>query len=45
MVVVLALLGDAHAQSDRRGFLFEVRKGAQTSLLFGTIHVGPKGAL
>jgi uncharacterized protein YbaP (TraB family) len=43
LVVVLGtlLLGNsAHAQGDRRGFLFEVRKGAQSSLLFGTIHVG-----
>ena len=39
-VVTLAVLGNAHAQNERRGFLFEVRKGTQTSLLFGTIHVG-----
>ena len=39
-LVALAALGNAHAQNERRGFLFEVRKGAQTSLLFGTIHVG-----
>lgn len=39
-LVAVAALGAAHAQEDRRGFLFEVRKGTQTSLLFGTIHVG-----
>jgi uncharacterized protein YbaP (TraB family) len=39
-LVALAVLGNAHAQNDRRGFLFEVRKGTQASLLFGTIHVG-----
>lgn len=39
-LVALAALGNAHAQDERRGFLFEVRKGTQTSLLFGTIHVG-----
>ena len=39
-LVALVALGNAHAQNERRGFLFEVRKGAQTSLLFGTIHVG-----
>jgi uncharacterized protein YbaP (TraB family) len=39
-LVAVAGLGNAHAQNDRRGFLFEVRKGTQTSLLFGTIHVG-----
>jgi uncharacterized protein YbaP (TraB family) len=38
--LALTALGTAHAQNDRRGFLFEVRKGSQTSLLFGTIHVG-----
>lgn len=32
--------GAAHAQGDKRGFLWEIRKGQQTSLLFGTIHVG-----
>ena len=30
----------AFAQGDRRGFLYEIRKGNQASLLFGTIHVG-----
>jgi len=40
VLVALAASGAAQAQSDRRGFLFEVRKGAQSSLLFGTIHVG-----
>ena len=39
-LVALAAFGTAHAQNDRRGFLFEVRKGTQVSLLFGTIHVG-----
>ena len=39
-LVALIAFGTASAQNDRRGFLFEVRKGAQTSLLFGTIHVG-----
>jgi uncharacterized protein YbaP (TraB family) len=39
-LVAVAALGTAQAQNDRRGFLFEIRKGAQTSLLFGTIHVG-----
>ena len=35
------LIRDADAQnSDRRGFLWEVRKGRQTAYLFGTIHVG-----
>lgn len=38
-LVALTALGSAHAD-DRRGFLFEIRKGAQRSLLFGTIHVG-----
>ena len=39
-VSALLALGAAHAQGDRRGFLWEIRKGTQTSLLFGTIHVG-----
>lgn len=39
-LVALAVLGNAHAQNERRGFLFEVRKGTQASMLFGTIHVG-----
>lgn len=39
-LLALVALGNAHAQDGRRGFLFEVRKGTQTSLLFGTIHVG-----
>ena len=40
--VVLSLLAPALAQSPdaRRGFLYEVRKGNQTALLMGTIHVG-----
>jgi uncharacterized protein YbaP (TraB family) len=42
LVALIALLatGVAHAQGERRGFLFEIRKGSQASLLFGTIHVG-----
>jgi uncharacterized protein YbaP (TraB family) len=37
----LTWVGDTHAQdSDRRGFLWEVRKGKQIAWLFGTIHVG-----
>jgi uncharacterized protein len=43
LLIALAALiafGAAHAQGDRRGFLFEIRKGTQVSLLFGTIHVG-----
>ena len=39
-LVALAAWGQAQAQGERRGFLYEVRKGNQTSLLFGTIHVG-----
>ncbi|HET9023908.1 MAG TPA: TraB/GumN family protein [Burkholderiaceae bacterium] len=39
-LVALLALGTAHAQGERRGFLYEIRKGPQTSLLFGTIHVG-----
>jgi uncharacterized protein YbaP (TraB family) len=35
------LINDADAQNnDRRGFLWEVRKGKQIGYLFGTIHVG-----
>jgi uncharacterized protein len=37
---LLVLLGTVHAQDGRRGFLYEIRKGQQASLLFGTIHVG-----
>lgn len=42
LVALLALVAmdAARAQGERRGFLFEVRKGDQVSLLFGTIHVG-----
>jgi uncharacterized protein len=42
LVALLALVatGAAQAQGERRGFLFEIRKGSQASLLFGTIHVG-----
>ena len=42
LVAAFALLamGAAQAQGERRGFLFEIRKGGQASLLFGTIHVG-----
>ena len=37
----LAWVGDSYAQtSDRRGFLWEVRKGKQVAWLLGTIHVG-----
>lgn len=37
----LMWVGDSHAQNgERRGFLWEVRKGKQTAWLFGTIHVG-----
>ena len=36
----LLWVGDSHAQNDRRGFLWEVRKGKQIAWLFGTIHVG-----
>ena len=39
-VSALLALGVTHAQEDKRGFLWEIRKGTQTSLLFGTIHVG-----
>ncbi len=41
--VVLPLLwvGDSYAQgNDRRGFLWEVRKGKQVAWLLGTVHVG-----
>jgi hypothetical protein len=37
---ILLATSVALAQGDRRGFLYEVRKGSQVSLLFGTIHVG-----
>jgi uncharacterized protein YbaP (TraB family) len=42
LLATLGLLaaGAAHAEGERRGFLFEIRKGAQASLLFGTVHVG-----
>jgi uncharacterized protein YbaP (TraB family) len=34
-------IGDSYAQgNDRRGFLWEVRKGKQVAWLLGTIHVG-----
>jgi uncharacterized protein len=37
----LTFTGDSDAQtSDRRGFLWEVRKGKQVAWLLGTIHVG-----
>src|SRR4029453_2944050 len=37
----LLWVGDTYAQgNDRRGFLWEVRKGRQVAWLFGTIHVG-----
>src|SRR5512147_854763 len=44
MLVVSFLVSSAWAQSNdagaRRGFLYEIRKGSQVSLLMGTIHVG-----
>jgi hypothetical protein len=39
-LIALLATGATHAQGERRGFLFEIRKGSQASLLFGTIHVG-----
>jgi uncharacterized protein YbaP (TraB family) len=37
----LMWVGDSYAQgNDRRGFLWEVRKGKQVAWLLGTIHVG-----
>jgi uncharacterized protein YbaP (TraB family) len=36
----LLMLGTAQAEDGKRGFLWEIRKGPQVSLLFGTIHVG-----
>jgi len=41
-LVVMLLAGAAQAQGvdTRRGFLYEIRKGSQTALLMGTIHVG-----
>ncbi len=37
----LIFISDSSAQAnDRRGFLWEVRKGKQVGYLFGTIHVG-----
>ena len=39
-VIALFAMDAARAQGERRGFLFEIRKGSQASLLFGTIHVG-----
>lgn len=42
LFMVLAAAGAAQARADdgRRGFLYEIRKGSEASLLFGTIHVG-----
>lgn len=42
LVACLLAAGAARAEGEgeRRGFLYEVRKGAQVALLFGTIHVG-----
>lgn len=42
LALIASLLAPVQAQSSdaRRGFLFEVRKGNQTALLMGTIHVG-----
>ena len=53
VAVLLTLASQSLAQgNDRRGFLWEIRKGNQVGLLFGTIHVGrpefyplPKGRL
>ena len=39
-LIAFVAMGAAQAQGERRGFLFEIRKGSQASLLFGTIHVG-----
>lgn len=40
-LVSLTAVGDSYAQTgDRRGFLWEVRKGKQVAYLLGTIHVG-----
>jgi uncharacterized protein YbaP (TraB family) len=41
LVVLFACLASAvDAQPAKRGFLYEIRKGSQTALLMGTIHVG-----
>jgi len=42
VVLAAGLLATAQAQSTatKRGFLYEIRKGSQTALLMGTIHVG-----
>lgn len=41
LAVLLTLAAQGRAQDkDRRGFLWEIRKGNQVGLLFGTIHVG-----
>jgi uncharacterized protein YbaP (TraB family) len=41
LAVLLTLAPQSRAQdNDRRGFLWEIRKGNQVGLLFGTIHVG-----
>jgi hypothetical protein len=53
LAVLLTLGSQSLAQgNDRRGFLWEIRRGNQVGLLFGTIHVGrpefyplPKGRL
>jgi uncharacterized protein len=39
-IVLLAGVAQAQAPETRRGFLYEIRKGNQTALLMGTIHVG-----
>ncbi len=39
-LAIMLASASASAQGERRGFLFEIRKGNQVSLLFGTIHVG-----
>jgi uncharacterized protein YbaP (TraB family) len=41
LAFLLTLASEGRAQgNDRRGFLWEIRKGNQVGLLFGTIHVG-----
>ncbi len=44
LMIVSCVVSSAWAQSNdagaRRGFIYEIRKGSQVSLLMGTIHVG-----
>jgi uncharacterized protein YbaP (TraB family) len=40
LTLTLACGAAAQSSSGKRGFLWEIRKGAQVGLLFGTIHVG-----